>query len=124
MLGKCGESHETQSCKNTTIKCCQCKGSHKAWHYKCPIKLMKRKIKHQLPHKFIVPKHTPQENESEGEEEESSSNLDDNKSPFSWPPSFNYIPSSSSSFGKYNAKRRTPGLWQISATLWYILILE
>ena len=36
--GKCGESHETQNCKSTTVKCCQCKGPHEAWHYKCPIK--------------------------------------------------------------------------------------
>jgi len=27
---KCGESHETQSCKNITIKCCQCKEFHEA----------------------------------------------------------------------------------------------
>ena len=95
--GKCGESHETQSCKNTMVKCCQCKGPHEAWHYKCPIKLMKRKtlreIKHQLPHKFIVPKRTPQETEPEEEEEEESpSSLDDNKY------SFPYTPSSFPSF--------------------------
>jgi hypothetical protein len=85
--GKCGESHETQNCKNTTVKCCQCKGPHEAWHYKCPIKLMKRKIlreiRHQLPYKFIVPKHAFQERESEEEEEEESPpNFDDNKYPF------------------------------------------
>ena len=109
--GKCGESHETQSCKNTTIKCCQCKGPHEAWHYKCPIKLMKRKtlreIKHQLPHKFIVPKRTPQETKSEGEEEEEEppSNLDDNKYSFSYTsssfqPSFGF-PTSGVSFSTF-----------------------
>lgn len=60
-----------------------------------------KEIKYQTPHKFIVPKHAPQKTESEGEEEEkeeSSSSPDDNKSPFSSPPSFNYIPPSSSRF--------------------------
>ena len=72
--GKCGEFHETQKCKSTTIKCCQCKGPHEAWHYKCPIRLMKRKtlreIRHQLPHKFIVAKNTFQESEEEEEKKE------------------------------------------------------
>ena len=92
--GKCGESHETQNCKSTTVKCCQCKGPHEAWHYKCPIKLMKRKtlreIRHQLPYKFIVPKRTSQEPESEEEEEEeeeSPSSLSDSKYSFSYTPS-------------------------------------
>jgi|SRR5208282_897367 len=66
--GKCGESHETQGCKNTALKCCQCKGSHEAWYYKCPTKMRKRKqcreLKHQLPYKFIERKPTPQEAES------------------------------------------------------------
>ena len=71
--GKCGESHETQRCKSTTVKCCQCNGSHEAWHYKCPIRLMRRKslreLKHQLPLKFIARNHTSQETKSEEEKE-------------------------------------------------------
>ena len=56
-----------------------------------------REIKHQLPHKFIVPKRTSQEIESEEEEhdeeeeeeEETPSNLNNNKYSFSYtPPNF------------------------------------
>jgi hypothetical protein len=73
--GKCGESHETKNCKSPTVKCCQCKGPHEAWHHECPARLMKRQalkeLKQQLPYKFIAPNCTTQEMEPvEGEEEE------------------------------------------------------
>jgi hypothetical protein len=106
--GKCGESHETQNCKNTTVKCCQCKGPHEAWHYKCPIRLMKRKtlkeLKHQLPYKFIVPYRTPHQTESgeeeeEEEEEEPPSSLGDTKTPFSSFSSFGNAAPNFPSFG-------------------------
>jgi hypothetical protein len=100
--GKCAESHETQNRTSTTVKCCQCKGSHEAWHYKCPIKLAKRKalreLRHQLPYKFIVPKRAPQETESE-EEEESPPSPGDTKVPSSYPPYFGFTTPSSPSFG-------------------------
>jgi hypothetical protein len=82
------------------IKCCQCKGSHEAWHYKYPIRATKREnlreVRHQLPLKFIVSNRTPQEPETEEEEKEEeeeqneekqekepSSNGSDINSPFS-----------------------------------------
>jgi hypothetical protein len=71
--GKCAEPHKTENCQSTIVKCCQCKGSHEAWHYKCPIKLLKREVlkevRHQLPHRFVVPNRAPQEMEEEVEEE-------------------------------------------------------
>jgi hypothetical protein len=90
--GKCAEPHETQNCKNTTVKCCQCKGSLEAWHYKCPIKLAKRKIlrelRHQLPYKFVVPNRTSQKMEfkeefKEEKEKESASSICNTKPPSS-----------------------------------------
>jgi len=67
--GKYREPHETQRCKSSTVKCCQCKGPHEAWHHKCSVRKMVwkklREIKHQLPLKFIERNHRPKELDSE-----------------------------------------------------------
>lgn len=34
--GKCGDSHNTKECKNTTTRCVHCKGDHHAWCQDCP----------------------------------------------------------------------------------------
>jgi len=34
--GRCGQAHETKSCKEIGAKCAQCQGSHHAWHGSCP----------------------------------------------------------------------------------------
>jgi hypothetical protein len=74
--GKCGETHATKVCKSTTVKCCQCKGLHEAWHYKCPTRMMMRKqlreLKHRLPFKFIerrsaLPQGEPKEEDEQEE---------------------------------------------------------
>jgi len=36
MCGRCGQGHETKSCKESNAKCAQCKGDHHAWHSGCP----------------------------------------------------------------------------------------
>ena len=70
--GKCGDSHQTQICENTQVKCCQCEGHHESWHYKCPIRIAMwkklREKKHLLPFKFIESNHISQESDSEGNE--------------------------------------------------------
>jgi len=70
--GKCGESHETQGCKNTNVKCCQCGGQHEAWNHKCPNRILiwknLREKKHQLPLKFVERNYIHSEHDSEEDE--------------------------------------------------------
>ena len=90
-LKRAAESAESptapKAAKNTTAKCSQCKGVHEAWHYKCPTRMAMRKqlreLKHQLPHKFIERRSTPQqaEPEEEDKQEKSSSIPNDVASP-------------------------------------------
>ena len=40
--GKCGEKHNTRECQSTTVQCFQCKGSHEAWHPKCPVRIAEK----------------------------------------------------------------------------------
>ena len=77
--GKCGETHATKACKSTTVKCCQCKGLHEAWHYKCPTRMMMRKqlreLKHRLPFKFIERRSALPQGEPKEEDEQEKSRL-------------------------------------------------